>query len=90
MILVSLQDYLFDLEQELYSQKITFLEYLKLSNISDKYICNNTHFFIPSNRSWIYWRMMNRNKRLIDDPRLFILKKNNFLKVKSKLNVMSR
>ena len=62
MIVVSLEEYFLNLEEEVYSKQISISDFFQSCNIPCKYIYQN-YLCIPSNRSWVYWRMVKRYKK---------------------------
>lgn len=83
---ISLEDYLLNLENDLYLNKISFMEYLNLCNMSYNYVVDDK--MISYERSWIYWRMVNKLQNLISNPKTFGNKQKKYVKTKSKLNIM--
>ena len=83
---ISLEDYLLNLENDLYSNKISFMEYLNLCNMSNYYVVDDN--MISYERTWIYWRMVNKLQNLISNPKTFRNKQKKYVKTKSKLNIM--
>ena len=83
---ISLEDYLLNLENDLYSNKISFMEYLNLCNMSYYYVVDDN--MISYEHSWIYWRMVNKLQNLISNPKTFRNKQKKYVKTKSKLNIM--
>ena len=83
---ISLEDYLLNLENDLYLNKISFMEYLNLCNMSYNYVVDDN--MISYERSWTYWRMVNKLQNLISNPKTFRNKQKKYVKTKSKLNIM--
>ena len=86
MIVVPLEEYLLDLEEEVKSEQISIPEFLQSCNISNKYIYQN-YLCIPGKRSWVYWRMMKKYKNNNSQNLLNSIQK---IKSKSKLCMMNK
>lgn len=62
------------------------MEYLNLCNMSHNYVVDDS--MTSNQRSWIYWRMINKLQNLISNPKTFRNKQKKYAKTKSKLSIM--